>query len=225
MQFRSVSQLDDEPLDALIVPVYKDGSAPAQLAAATRQQAEWVARESGPQKIFTATTHMRQPDNGGGGGSGEGGGGDGGGASRLVVVAAGQRDEYDVERARQVVSAGIRVLWHSTARRVGVVVDTEALDADSAVQSAVEGAYFAMWRPEAYRTSQEERKLPPLEEVLLVGPDDAPAAIARGEAVGEAVNWARRPTATWLTKGIRLLGLPCGCSPISPLSCAPTGLK
>jgi leucyl aminopeptidase len=188
-----VSQLDDEPLDALIVPVYKDGTAPAQLSAEMRKQAEWVARQSGPQRIFTATTHMLLIDNDADGDNGAGNGdGNDDSVTRLVVVAAGQRDEYDVERARQVVSAGMRVLWHSTARRVGVVLDTETLDADSAVQSAVEGAFFAMWRPEAYRTSQEDRKLPPLEEVLLVGPEDAGAAIARGEAVGEAVNWARR---------------------------------
>ena len=32
-------------------------------------------------------------------------------------------------------------------------------------------------------------------------------------------------TATWLTKGIRLLGRPSGSSPMRPLACAPTGLK
>jgi len=88
LQFKSVPRLDDEALDALIVPVYKDGTAPAQLDPETRQLAEWVARESGPQKMFTATTHIRPAEDGV--------------ASRLVVVAAGQRDEFDVERARNV---------------------------------------------------------------------------------------------------------------------------
>ena len=36
---------------------------------------------------------------------------------------------------------------------------------------------------------------------------------------------SRRPTATCATKGIRLLGMPTGSSPMSPLACAPTGLK
>ena len=86
-------------------------------------------------------------------------------------------------------------LWQSTAKRVAVVVDDQALDDDAAVESAVEGVLFAMWRPEAYRTGEDERQLPPLEEVLILRGTDAGAAgdgvIARGVAIGEAVNWAR----------------------------------
>ena len=180
MQFRTVTSLDGEQLDAVIVPVFKEGDAPTTAPSEMKELAEWVASESGQRKIFTATTHLQRE-----------------GAGRLVSVAAGDRAGYDIQRAWQVVSAGVRELWQSTAKRIAVVVESEAIDGDSAVESAVEGVLFAMWRPEAYRTGgDEERKLPPLEEVLILegassGDGARDGAIERGVAIGEGVNWAR----------------------------------
>ncbi|CAN5856968.1 leucyl aminopeptidase [soil metagenome] len=176
MQFRTTAEPDFDALDALIVPVYKDGQAPAGLADELQRQAEWVARESGPQKLYTAVTHLRQGKDG---------------ATRVVVVAAGRREDFDLERARQVVGAGVRALWRSTTSRLGIVLDTAALDAHSAVQAAVEGVIYGCWRPTTHRTSQDELLPPPLDDVQLIGADGAPEAIERGVAVGNAVNWAR----------------------------------
>ncbi|CAN5700152.1 leucyl aminopeptidase [soil metagenome] len=182
MHFRGVASLAGEQLDALIVPVFKEGDAASATPDDIRATAEWVARESGPGKLFSATTHLQSNDDGT--------------YLRLVVVAAGKRDEYDIQRAWRVVSAGVRVLWQSTARSVGVALETQAIPGHEAEQSAVEGVIYAMWRPEAYRTGAEERRLPPLEHVLLLGgeTEDAQAVgspIARGRFVGEAVNWSR----------------------------------
>jgi len=182
LQFRTVSILDGEQLDALIVPVFKEGDAASGAPESVRKTAEWVARESGARKIFTPTTHLRD--------------GTDGAPMRLVVVPAGKRDEYDIARAWQVVSAGVLALWQSTARRIGVILETQSLDAQEAVQSAVEGVHYAMWRPEAHRTGEEDRQLPPLDEIVLLSGtdsdgDDFGAEIARGQSVGEAVNWAR----------------------------------
>ncbi len=187
MQFRTVSSLDGEQLDALIVPVFKDGSATALAPAESKDLAEWVAREGGPRKIFTASTHLQRDMDGAGPGKE---------ATRLVVVASGSRDEFDVQRAWQMVSAGVRALWQSTAARVAIVLETDAVNEQVAVQAAVEGVLYAMWRPEAYRTGPDERNLPPLDEVLLLvsehaAGEGANGAVSRGEAVGEAVNWAR----------------------------------
>lgn len=184
MHFRTVTSLEDEKLDALIVPVFKEGDAASAAPDDLRASAEWVARESGARKIFTPSTHLQQ--------------GDDGTATRVVVVPVGKRDEFDIQRAWQFVSAGVRTLWQSTARRIGVVLETDSLDGNEAVQSAVEGVHYAMWRPDAYRTGEEDRRLPPLEDVLLLSgsgegeQDDFGAAIARGNYVGEAVNWARK---------------------------------
>jgi leucyl aminopeptidase len=179
LQFRTTAEPDSDALDALdalIVPIYKDGAAPPSVPAEARQLAEWLARESGPQKVFTPTTHLRQTSSG---------------ATRLVIVAAGQREEYDVERARQVISAGVRALWRSTARSVGVALDLESLDEDAAVQAAVEGVISALWRPATHRTGEDELLPPPLEDVQLIAGADADEAIERGTAVANAVNWAR----------------------------------
>jgi len=180
LQFRTASAPDDEALDALIVPVFKGGEAASGTPAGVRQTAQWVADQLGAAKLFTPMTHLVQ--------------GDGNSATRIVVVAAGRRDEYDIQRAWQIVSAGVRALWSSTASRIGICLDTQTLPADEAIQSAVEGTIYAMWRPEAHRTSDEDGKLPPVDEVVLLAGDestDAAAAIQRGTFVGEAVNWAR----------------------------------
>ena len=181
MQFRTVAAPDGTQLDALIVPVFKEGGAASGTPAADRETAEWVAREQGALKLFSTATHLRQRD--------------GGAATRLVVVAAGRREEYDIQRAWEAVSAGIRALWSSTTKTVAVALETQALPAAEAVQAAVEGVHFALWRPDTHRTGEEEHPLPPIDDVLLLAGDadvDADDAIRRGTAVGEAVNWARR---------------------------------
>ncbi len=181
MQFRNVATPDGTQLDALIVPVFKEGGAASGTPAADRETAEWVAREQGSSsKIFSTATHLRQRD--------------GGQATRLVVVAAGRREEYDIQRAWEVVSAGIRALWSSTTKTVGVALETQALPGAEAVQAAVEGVHFALWRPDTHRTVEDENPLPPIEDVLFIVGDahvDSDQAIRCGIAVGEAVNWAR----------------------------------
>ena len=180
MQFRPVSSLEGEPLDALIVPVFNDADPANTTPADIRETVAWIADESGAPKLFTATTHLQQ--------------GRDGRPTRVVVVAAGARDELDIQRAWQVVAAGVRALWKSTAKRIGIVLDTQQLGASEALQSAVEGVLYAMWRPEAYRSGEDERRLPPLEEVLLLADDDSMAdegPVKRGLYVGEAVNWSR----------------------------------
>jgi leucyl aminopeptidase len=148
LQFRVVSSLEGEQLDALIVPVFKEG------AAASNDD----------------------------------------GSTRMIIVGSGKRAEFDVARAWQFASAGVRALWQSTARRIAICLESDSLDAQEAVQSAVEGVIYSMWRPESHRTTEKDRQLPPLDEVLLViagTASDFDAAISRGTFVGEAVNWSR----------------------------------
>ncbi|HUP83923.1 MAG TPA: leucyl aminopeptidase [Candidatus Limnocylindria bacterium] len=174
-----VSSLEGEHLDAVIVPVFKEGDAAGNTPADIKGTAEWVAKEHGDTKLFAPITHLQS---------------NGDGSTRLVVVGAGKRVEMDVARAWQFASAGVRGLWQSTARRIAIVLESDAVDAQEAVQSAVEGVIYAMWRPESHRTTEKDRYLPPLEDVLLVIGGDAGGygdAISRGTFVAEAVNWAR----------------------------------
>jgi leucyl aminopeptidase len=179
LQFRTVAAPDGTQLDALIVPVFKEGTVASGVPDGERDTAAWVMSEQGSTKLFATATHLRQNETGQ--------------PMRLVVVAAGKRDEYDIQRAWQIASAGVRALWGSTANTIGVVLETGALPASEAIQAAVEGTHFAMWRPDSHRTTEEERVLPPVDEVLLIAGEelDGTDAITRGTAVGEAVNWAR----------------------------------
>ena len=56
MQFRVVPSLEGEHLDALIVPVFKEGDAASSTPAEVRGTAEWVARENSEHKLFVAIT-------------------------------------------------------------------------------------------------------------------------------------------------------------------------
>ena len=55
-------------------------------------------------------------------------------------------------------------------------------------------------------------------------PASVRAFLAISPRTYDSVNFLE-PTATWARKGMRLLGMPEGSSPIVPDSCAPTGLK
>jgi leucyl aminopeptidase len=180
VRFRATQQLDAADYDALIVPVFRDGSAPAALSAPQSELAQWVARQHGEQKVYSVLSHLQRGD------------GDAGRTTRLIVVAAGSREEFDLERARNVVAAGVRALWQSTSTRLAVAVPDITLDGASALEAAVEGVLFALWRPDSHRTGDEANGLPPLEDVTLISDlEDAAVAIERAQAIGDAVNWTR----------------------------------
>ncbi len=75
------------------------------------------------------------------------------------------------------------------------------------------------------RGQRLERGHVPGGEVLDVDVVAHAGAVDGVVVVAEDRSFSRLPTATCAMKGIRLLGLPEGFSPIVPDSCAPTGLK
>jgi len=173
MKFRAVRAAGVGAVDAFIVPLMADGEAPAGLPRGVKAVVDRVRKtETGAGRRYHVTTHYGEP--------------------RVLVVGAGNATDFDVERARNIAAAAIKSLWHSDARRVALVVAEGDLGTDRAVQAAVEGVVYAMWRPEVHRTREEDRRLPPLDTVVLVTEKAAAKAIARGEAVGDAVNLQRR---------------------------------
>jgi leucyl aminopeptidase len=173
MKFRAVRASAVGAVDAIIVPLRSDGSAPSGLPRPIKTVVDRLAKSQvGAGRPYGVTTHHGEPI--------------------IVVVGAGRAADYDAERARNVAAAGVKSLWRSNVKRLAVFISPEGLGEDRAVQAAVEGVVYAMWRPEVHRTRPEERRLPPLDTVLLVTEKAVAAALERGQAVGDAVNLQRR---------------------------------
>ncbi|HEY3218579.1 MAG TPA: leucyl aminopeptidase [Candidatus Limnocylindria bacterium] len=173
MKFRAVGPAGIGKVDAFIVPISSDGAVPAGVPRGVRTIVDRIARaEAGAGRLYGVTTHHAAP--------------------RVVVVGTGKAAELDTERARNVAAAGIKSLWRSNAKRVALFAATGALAEDRAIQAAVEGTVYAMWRPEAHRTRPDDRRLPPIDTVLVVTGRPAARALARGQSVGDAVNLQRR---------------------------------
>jgi len=173
MRFRAVRPAQLGKVDAIIVPLFVGGVPPTWLSRTTRAAiARLVKEEHGVTRLYGVNTLHEEP--------------------RVVVVGGGKREQLDAERARNIVSAGVRALWRASVRKVAVAVAAESIGEERATQAAVEGAIYAMWRPEVHRTREEERRLPDIDQVLLVTEKAVGDAIERGSAIGEATNAARR---------------------------------
>jgi leucyl aminopeptidase len=175
VKFHAAAPKDVPATDAVIVPLFEDRAVPRTLGRAARAAVERLAAERGATTLYNVLTHVGAEKDG-----------------RIVVVGLGKRAEYDAERARNAASAGVRSLWRTDARSVAVHVASDPLGAARAAQATVEGVHFAMWRPEAHRSTPDDRRLPPLSSVTVVVEGDVRDALRRGDAVGEAVNLARR---------------------------------
>src|SRR5438128_994542 len=174
MKFRAVRPAAIGGVDVVIVPLASDGSAPSGLPRAVKTVVDRIAKsETGAGRTYGVTPSYA-------------------GDPRVVVVGIGKRADLDTERARNFASAGVKSLWRSNAKRVAIVVPDGPVGEERATQAAVEGAIYAMWRPEVHRTRDEDRHLPPIDTVTLVTAKSQTQAIARGQAVGDAVNLQRR---------------------------------
>ena len=183
MKLRAVRPSAIGSVDTIVVPLGSDGSTPAGLSRGAKTIVDRIAKaEAGAGRLYGVTTSHTAD-------------------LRIVVVGMGKASELDAERARNIAAAGVKSLWRSNAKRVAIFVpggggpqtrSDGALDEASATQAAAEGAVYAMWRPEVHRTREEEKRLPPIDSVLLVTAKPQTVPIARGEAIGEATNFQRR---------------------------------
>lgn len=172
MKFRAVRASGLGGVDAVIVPLSSDGGAPKALPRAVKTAVDRIAKtQNGAARLYGVSVHHGDP--------------------LVVVVGIGKAGELDTERTRNFAASGIKALWRANVKKVAVFLP-QGPDEERSVGAAVEGAVYAMWRPEVHRTREEERRLPAIDTVALVTEKPATKAIARGQAVGEAVNLQRR---------------------------------
>ena len=175
MRFRAVRPTQVGKVDAIIVPLFAGAEPPAWLSRPTRAAiARLVKEELGVTRLYGVNTLHEEP--------------------RVVVVGAGKPGQLDAERARNIASAGVRALWRASVRKVAIAVAADSIGEERAAAAMVEGAIYAMWRPEVHRTREEERRLPNIDQVLVVTEKATGMqnSIDRGIAIGEATNTARR---------------------------------
>ena len=172
MKFRAVRSGGLGPVDAVVVPLSSDGAASKALPRAVKVAVDRIAKtQLGAGRLYGVSAHHGDP--------------------AVIVVGVGRSGELDTERTRNFAAAGIKALWRSSAKRVAIFLPQGA-DEERTVQAVVEGVVYAMWRPEVHRTREEEKRLPAIDSVVVVTEKPATKAIARGQAVGDAVNLQRR---------------------------------
>ncbi len=178
MRFHTTTVAALKSADALILPLFEEGTAEIRgLGRGLQSAYERAAQDDATRLAYHRRVQLL----------------DRGSVGRLVVVNAGKRSEFNVERARRVVSTGVRALWDTKVRSVAVALDS-GLEDVATVRAAVEGVHFAQFRPEALRTEERLRHLPPIATVQVVVADARAAEerLARADVVGQAVNLVRR---------------------------------
>src|SRR2546428_3652303 len=178
MKFHATTMSTLKSADALILPLFEEGPAQVRgLSRALQNAYERAAGDDATRILYHRRVQLL----------------DRGGVGRIVVVNAGKRRDFNLERARRVVSAGVRALWDTKVRSVAVALDGAALDGASAVRAAVEGVHFAQFRPEFLRTEERLRHLPPIGTVqVAVGdPREVAGELARADVIGQAVDVGR----------------------------------
>ena len=119
MRFRAVRPSQLGKVDAIIVPLFAGAEPPAWLSRPTRAAiARLLKEEQGVTRLYGVNTLHEEP--------------------RVVIVGAGKPGELDAERARNIASAGIRALWRSSVRKVGIAIAADSIGEERAAQAAVE---------------------------------------------------------------------------------------
>ncbi|HYO29315.1 MAG TPA: M17 family peptidase N-terminal domain-containing protein, partial [Thermomicrobiales bacterium] len=115
-------------------------------------------------------------------------------ARRIVLAGVGEADALSEDGIARGFGAAVQKAREAGAREVVAVVPP-ALDADPAraLTSAAIGTRLALYAFANYHGSarQAEDGAKAIDRIVFVGDDLDPAAIARGEAIAEAINLAR----------------------------------
>jgi leucyl aminopeptidase len=105
------------------------------------------------------------------------------------VVAAGSREEFELERARNVVAAGVRSLWQSTNSAPGRWLCQTSSWRPFGARGGRRRRHFALVAtPIHTRQADDDTACPPLDEVVLIVTDDVDAQAGHRPRSGD---WRR----------------------------------
>ncbi len=172
METTLVSQpLDRVEADAVVVLLFEEESAPAELKGSSAWPSSWIdeLRASGE---FTGKTGELAIQHVPAGLK----------AKRLAVVGGGKREKYDSAVLRQAAGTVVRALKQKGVKRLAWWL------AGGDAEAATEGAILGNFEPDRYKTSSDAK---PLESFALIAPESARAAFERGRILAEAQNFTR----------------------------------
>jgi leucyl aminopeptidase len=167
METKLLSQgLDKIEADAVVVVVFEDGPAPAELKFA----AQWIEgmREGEFSGKAGEMAVLHQPQ--------------GIAAKRLVVAGGGKRAAFDAAGLRKAVGTVVRALKEKGVNKLAWWLD------GGDAEAVVEGAVLGNFEPDQYKTSNQGKSL---EAFYVAGPSAAEQAVVRGRVLGESQNFTR----------------------------------
>jgi leucyl aminopeptidase len=114
-------------------------------------------------------------------------------ARRLLMVGAGKRGEFDTAKLREVVGTSVRAARSFRCKSVGFFLRPDQR-VPFAVRVASEGAIYANFESDLYKTQNKEAK--DVEQIFLIGEANKRQGnykreIGQGIIIGEATNFAR----------------------------------
>lgn len=115
-------------------------------------------------------------------------------ARRVALIGAGKLDDLTTERLRRVATAAALSARERRVNRIAFVTRGN-LDVAAAVQAIAEGLTLAAFSSDRYKSGERAPSAP--EQMVVVGPPDAPAAVSldavveRGRVLAESCNLAR----------------------------------
>jgi len=118
-------------------------------------------------------------------------------AKRVVIVGLGKQEEFTVDRIRQVMAEGCRLLRQKRVKKVATIAHGAGIggiEPDKAAQAIVEGSILGLYTFDKRKTREPEFQA--IEELLLVERDEnrihqLEQGCARGKVIAEATCLAR----------------------------------
>ena len=112
-------------------------------------------------------------------------------ARGLLLIGAGEQQEHEAAQVSIVAGTAVRLLRSKNVKSIAFVPRAE-IDAETSAAAAVEGAFMALFDLDKYRTVDKEVKTVDRFVVVSEAEQDALArGVARGQTIGESVNFTR----------------------------------